>query len=140
MGSDFNVGATSAQLWRGEWTDDGAGIGEWCHNSDTGYWSISAYTPEGESSNLIDLIDEGDRIQFTAVDTLRQIVLRVADPVADTNQVTFVAVRGVDARDIVIGTLTVASLVKGVSLDLVLTDEMGDALCDEDGNLIYEGN
>lgn len=139
MGSDFNVGATAAQFWRGEQLDDDAGTGEWWFNSETLSGAISAYTPEGEQSNLISLIDVGDRIQFTAVDPLRQMVVRVDTVEVAGNRANFTVLR-IPTRLIEIGTLTTVSLIKGVSLNLILTDETGEILVDENGDVLYEDN
>lgn len=139
MGSDFNVGATSAQFWRGEILDDGVGIGEWCFNQETLAGSISACTPDGERSNLISLIEVGDRIQFTAVEPLRQILLRIDTVTLTTDRANFTVLNSAPEW-IPVGTLTVVSLIKGVALDLILTDEMGEILVDQNGTVLYEDN
>lgn len=138
MSSDFNVGATSAQLWRGEVTAGEVGIGEWCFDSETLTGAISNYTQDGESSTISSLIAAGDKIQFTAIDPLRQFLVEVDSVTAEPNWVTFVAKWPVIGNSIPIGTLTVLGLISGISPDSILSDAEGNVLTDANGNVLHD--
>ena len=136
MGSDFNAGATVAQFWRTDYSAEGVGLGQWSYDHVAGVGLISAFTADGELSEFIQFISEGDQIQFCSANPLAQGTLTVSSFDRSSSELRFYVSSPQPIRNISVGQISVLSIVKEFNVDSILTDEDGQVLVDSNGNVL----